>query len=146
MFCLIALIIWWSSPPFPKWLSRPRVSCSGTQVKWAHPSPGFHTPYPFHPGHLPRSAQPKGFRTKLFMKRRGGGVGRERRAGQGYNPFCLGCQGERQRGLYPYRIHIKILRTNKKEKNSSKSTLIHDNTSDCHKGGIQGIILQRVLT
>lgn len=80
------------------------------------------------------------------MKRRGGGVGRERRAGQGYNPFCLGCQGERQRGLYPYRIHIKILRTNKKEKNSSKSTLIHDNTSDCHKGGIQGIILQRVLT
>lgn len=51
-----------------------------------HPGLGFHTPAPFHPGHLPCSASPNGLKTKLFMTRREGEGG----AGQGYNHIFPG--------------------------------------------------------
>lgn len=144
MFCLIALIIWWPSPPFPKWLSRPRVSYTGTQAKWAHPNLGFHTPSSFHPGHLPCSAQPNGLGTKLFMNRREGmGRGKEGK-GKPRIHFALGA-GEKDRGGSVL-IELTLKFWGPIRKNSSKSTLIHDDTSECHRGGIQGIILQRVLT
>lgn len=130
MFFLIAFIMWWLSPPSPKWLSTPRVSAMGQElnepIPWLyedadtlltllglwHPSLGLQIPSPFHHVHLSCSVPPNVFRIKLFMKKR------EKKGKEELNrilPWVLGRMIEKDVILYTYGINIKYLRTNKKQ-------------------------------